>query len=131
MFNVFKSPETRFNDMCEGFGYNDDIEHLQYLGDLPGICQGQYQKVMFNPLNQAKCLPSRYMPIELELELADWDAPIITDFSPVVAPVEDGPPEKLTSANTSTSWCIQNCPIKCDILSLDNSLDNSSVNHLL
>ena len=29
------------------------------------------------------------------------------------------------------SWRIQNCQIKCDILSLDNSLDNSYVNHLL
>ena len=52
---------------------------------------------MFKPLcglfNQAICLPLRYMPIELELELADWDAPIITDFSPVVAQV-DGVPEK-------------------------------------
>ena len=91
MFKLFESPETRFNDMCEGFGYNDDIDQLQYLGDLPGIFQGQYQTVMFKPLcglfNQAKYLPLRYMPIELELELADWDAPIITDFSPpYVAP---------------------------------------------
>ena len=29
------------------------------------------------------------------------------------------------------SWRIQNCQIKCDILTLDNSLDNSYVNHLL
>jgi hypothetical protein len=40
---------------------------------------------MFKPLcgifNQTQYLPLRYMPIELELELADNDAPIITDFS--------------------------------------------------
>ena len=36
MFNLFESPDTRFNDMCEGFGYNDD-DQLQYLGDLPGV----------------------------------------------------------------------------------------------
>ena len=28
-------------------------------------------------------------------------------------------------------WKIQNCRIKCEILSLDNSLDNSYVNHLV
>ena len=121
--------------LAEGFGYNDDMDQVQYLGDLPGIFQGQYQTVMVKPLcglfDQAKYLPLRYMPIELELELADWDAPIITDFSPVAAPVEGGPPEKFSSANTSTSWCIQTFQIKCDILALDNSLDNSYVNHLL
>ena len=51
---------------------------------------------MFKPLcglfKQAKYLPLRYMPTELELELADWDAPIITDFTPpYVAPaLRDG-----------------------------------------
>ena len=94
MFNLFESPETRFNDMCEGFGYDDDIEKLDIVGYLPGIYKGQYQTVMFKPLcglfNQAKYLPLRYMPIELELELADWDAPIITDLSPVVALIERG-----------------------------------------
>ena len=29
------------------------------------------------------------------------------------------------------SWRIKNCQIKCDMLTLDNSLDNSYVNHLL
>ena len=64
---------------------------------------------MFKPLcglfKQAKYLPLRYMPTELELELADWDAPIITDFTPpYVAPaLRDGevatppPPEKYKS----------------------------------
>ena len=60
------------------------------------------------------------MPIELELELADWDAPIITDFDTLY-----------TAANTSVSWRIQNCQIKCDMLSLDNSLDSSYENHVL
>jgi phage-related tail fiber protein len=60
------------------------------------------------------------MPIEIELELTDNDAPIITNFG-----------AKFTAANTSISWKLQNCQIKCDILSLDNALDNSYVNHLL
>ena len=60
------------------------------------------------------------MPTELELELADNDAPIITKFN-----------HAYTAEHTSTSWKIQNCQTKCDILSLANSLDNSYVNHLL
>ena len=135
MFNLFESPETRFNDMCEGFGYNDDIDQLTHIGTLAGIAVGQYQTVMFKPLcglfNQAKYIPLRYMPIELELELADWDAPIITDFTPVVNPLPDDGIEYFTFANTSVDWRIQNCQVKCDLLSLDNSLDNSYVNHLL
>jgi hypothetical protein len=124
MFNIFENAETRLNDMCEGFGSFDDIKELEEIGELPGIKSGSYQTVMFKPLcgifNQTKYLPLRYMPIEIELELADNDAPIITNFNALY-----------TALNTSVSWRIQNCQIKCDIVSLDKSLDNSYVNHLL
>ena len=60
------------------------------------------------------------MPIDIELELADNDAPIVTHFNTLYI-----------VANTSVSWRVQNCQIKCDILSLGNSLGNSYVNHLL
>jgi hypothetical protein len=124
MFNIFQNAETRLNDLCEGFGYFDDIKELEEIGELPGIKSGSYQTVMFKPLcgifNQTKYLPLRYMPIEIELELADNDAPIITNFNALY-----------TALNTSVSWRIQNCQIKCDIGSFDNSLDNSYVNHLL
>ena len=70
--------------------------------------------------NQSKHLPLRCMPIEIELELADNDAPITPNFN-----------TSYTAITTSMSWRIQTCQIKCDILSLDNSLDNSHANHLL
>ena len=60
------------------------------------------------------------MPIEIELELADNDAPIVTHFNTLYI-----------AANTSVSWRIQICQIKCDILSLYISLDNSYVHRLL
>ena len=73
---------------------------------------------MFKPLcgilNQSKYLPLRYMPIDVELELADNDAPIVTHVNTLY-----------TAANTSVSWRIQTCHIKCEILSLEKSLDNS------
>ena len=60
------------------------------------------------------------MPFDIELELPDNDVPIVANFNTLYI-----------AANTSVPWRIQNCQIKCDILSLDNSLDNSYVNHLL
>ena len=109
--------------MCEGFGYYNDITSLDEIGELPGISANEHHTVMFKPLcgllNQTKYLPLRHMPNEFELELADNDAPIITDFNTVY-----------TADTTSTSRRIENCQLKCDILSLDNSLDNSYVNHL-
>ena len=59
------------------------------------------------------------MHIELELELADNDAPIIPNYN-----------SACSADTTSTSWKIHNCQTKCDILSLDNSLNNSCENHL-
>ena len=50
MCNIFENAQTRLNDMCEGFGYFDDIDHLEEVGELPGIKQGSYQTVMFTPL---------------------------------------------------------------------------------
>ena len=118
MLNLFERRHTRLNDTCEGFGYFDDVLHLDEVGEIPGIRVGLYQTVMFKPLcglfNQSKYLPLRYMPIELELKLADNGAPSITDFN-----------HAYSAETTSTSWKIQNCQMKCDILSFDNSLDKS------
>ena len=79
---------------------------------------------MFKPLcglfDHFEHLPLRCMPIELELELADNDAPSIAKFN-----------HTYTAEHTSTSWNIQNCQTKCDILSLANSLDSSYVNQIL
>jgi hypothetical protein len=124
MFNLFENPQTRLNDTSEGFGYLDDIGELDETAEIPGVKAASYQTVMFKPLcglfNQSKYLALRYMPIEIELELADNEAPIITSCNSV-----------FTAATTSTSWKIQNCQIKCDILTLDNALDNSYVTNLL
>ena len=124
MFNLFQTKEVRYNDMCEGFGYYNDIISLDEIGESPGISANEHQTLMFKPLcgllNQTKYLPLRYMPIEFELELADNDAPIITEFNMAYA-----------ADTTSTSWRIENCQLKCDMLSLHNSLDNSYVNRLL
>ena len=71
---------------------------------------------MFKPLcgifNQSNYSQSRYMPIEIELEPADNDAHFITNLN------------NLSNAtDASVSWRTQSCQIKCDILSIDNSME--------
>jgi hypothetical protein len=57
---------------------------------------------MFKPLcglfNQAKHLPLRYCPIEIELEVADNDEPIVTKVGTV-----------FTAATTSNVWHLEQC----------------------
>ena len=64
----------------------------------------------------------------LELELVD-------DFNdPVVAPdaaVNLTNSKKITPANTSNDWQIENVQVKCDLVTLDNGLQNSYDAHLL
>ena len=121
---MLENPQTRLNYMCEGVGYFGDINVLDAIVELPDISRDSYQTVMFKPVcglfNQSKYLPLRNMPIEVELELADYDAPITTTLNDV-----------FTAPNTSISWRIQHCQITCDSLTLDNSLDDSDVNHSL
>ena len=67
--------------------------------------------VLFKPLlglfNQEKLIPIRYLPLQIELEL--------------VSHAEDA--IKIV-ADTSSVWTISDCQVKCDLLTLDNALDN-------
>ena len=114
-------------------GHTDHAEGLRPPGTLPGIGGGDgtinYSKsltVMVEPLRglsqQTKYIPLRYCPLEIELELTDNDEPIVSML---------GAESPFTLANIIKLWHIEQCQIKCDIVSLDNALDNSYVNHLL
>ena len=66
----------------------------------------------------------------LELELVDeFTDPVVTSDALL------NPPEtlatKCTPANTSNDWQIENVQVKCDLVTLDNSLQNSYDAHLL
>ena len=65
--------------------------------------------------NRGKLLPLRYCPIQIELELVNSfaDATVIRD------------------ANDSALWYISDSQCKCDLLTLDTTLDNEYANHLL
>ena len=77
------------------------------------------RRVLFKPIfglfNQDKLLPLRYCPIQIELELVNsfTDAIVIRD------------------AYNSALWNISDIQRKCDLLTLDNTLDNKYASHLL
>jgi hypothetical protein len=124
LFHILQSPQSRLNDAAEAFGYGYDITSLDTTSELPGI--SDKQTVMFKPLSgllsQTKYLPLRYTPLEIELELAEIDDPIVSFPNTSL---------QFTQATTSVSWRIENCMVKVDMCTLDNALDNSYVSHLL
>ena len=114
LFHILQSNHSRFNDAGEEFGYNGDISQLNGVALLPGSATSQ--TVMFKPLcglfAQTKYLPLRFCPIEIELELADVDEPIVKG--------SDSTTDDFTDLNTSAKWKLENCMVKVDICSLDN-----------
>lgn len=125
MFDVLTSTHSRINESVEGFGRLWD-EHAQpteatYLG----IRGNDRQTVCFKPLlgllNQTKFLPLQYLQsLSLELELVDNAA------DSVVANVG-----VFDAANNSLLWHLENVQVKCDMISLDNGVQESYHNVLM
>ena len=139
MFSILTSRHARDNVAAEAFGKNWDSRDYRYLkvdcDNYRGITAGDFQTVCFKPLSgllsQPKYIPFRYCPITIELELvSDYDTPIISKFS---TEPSDGINDEnfFLASNTSKLWLIQNVQAKCDVVPLDNALDNSFAEHLL
>ena len=77
---------------------------------------------MFKPMlglfNQEKLLPLRYCPLQIELELINYQADAVT---------LENAEGFINGANRD----ISGIQCKCDLLTLDNPLDNEYVSHLL
>ena len=77
------------------------------------------RRVLFKPLfglsNQEKLIPLRYCPIQIELAL-------INSFTDASA---------MRDSYASGLWNISDIQCKCDLLTLDNTLDNEYASHLL
>jgi hypothetical protein len=131
MMSHFHSEDARDNEDVEGFGYRyDDATNLALAAgttaSLPGIPgNGGSRRVSFKPLSgllsQAKWLPIRYCPIQIELELVNGALDAIVD--PAAAGFD--------AADTSVDWQIEDCQLKCDLATLDNAVDNQIADHLL
>lgn len=143
MFSNLRSYSKAENDMIEGFGQAGNILRCEnYHPTLPrqncftfgGIYPGDTMTVTFKPLsgifNQPKYLPLRYMNgLTIEFE-------VVSDPNdPVVYPSIDNNGSSVqghfSQACCSNNWVIGNVQCKCDLVQLDNGLENEYAQHLL
>ena len=129
MMNILTATHSRANEAVEGFGFNweehsDNAAKQKYIGIAPGgvgsTRGGDRQTILFKPLlgllNQNKFLPLEYLQsLTIELELVDKaeDAVATTDGTVYAA------------GTNSLLWHLENVQVKCDIISLDNSVQES------
>ena len=129
-------PEDDQHDIaCEGFGNPDFVkgEAAQAADQRKSYKQTDYdlsgnvmlaRRDTFGPMlglfNQDKLLPLRYSysPSQVELELGNSQADAVTA-------------ETAEGCSNGAKWDISGIQCKCDLLTLDNSLDNEHASHLL
>ena len=134
MFTILNAKDANINERAEAFGQQFDNHQTVFdRNNVTGIAPGQAQTVLFKPcsglFNQPKMLPIRYMPITVELELVhDNTEPIV---SATTVGQDNFDVSNAATGNTSMLWQIQNVQVKCDVVTLDNQLDNSYAEHLL
>ena len=155
MMLSLQSEGARVNNDIQGFGRRWDSPAMQDVEDmvkatttpadaatmnarvaaakhqlLPYITAGKSKVVNFKILsglfNQPKHLPLKFLPLTLEFELGDVEDAIVSP-----AAYADPWTGLFSVATTSNEWEITNCSIKCDICTLDNSLNNEYTAHLL
>jgi hypothetical protein len=161
MMQILKSKHSRENDRSEGFGNEWDDEKFNNFYIKPttfdalgaanaggnlgmrelnestfkGVKGGQFIRVIFKPLlgifNQPKFLPIRYAPMVIELELVSNALDPILSSVTATGILANVPNLEFNTGNTSTTWQIRNVEAKCDLITLDNALDNSYAQHLL
>ena len=128
LYCTLKPKEEKQNDNIEGFGYNAGTMTTHDAITMPGIAPDSYRTVSMSilsgVLNQPKFLPLRYMSGGLSFEFE-----LCSDMLDPIVKVDDRP--AFTAANTSQTWEIENCQIKADVLTLDNSLENSYHEHIM
>ena len=134
MFTILNAKDANINERAEAFGQQFDNHQTTFdRNNVTGINPGEAQTVLFKPcsglFNQPKMLPIRYMPITVELELVhDNTEPIV---SATTVGQDNFDVSNAATGNTSMLWQIQNVQVKCDVVTLDNQLDNSYAEHLL
>ena len=139
MLDCLKAKGVRDNEDCEGFGYrwDDDCNagimgNVPTLTTMPGIAYGKSRivslKLMSGLLNQDKYINLKFCPITIEMEVCgSYDDAVIT---PKATAAGDSS-SSFNADNVGTKWDILDANIKCQIVSLDNQLNNSYISHLL
>ena len=153
LFHKLSSTAKRRNDNILGFNISS-VGRLFDLENYPPMSNMGYQydgisstkAVMFTPLsglcNQDKYLPLRYMGgLTLELELVSDPAECLisdaytypetrtihTDSQGNTTTVTTAAIPVLVASAISTSWYLSDVQIKCDVIQLDNSLNDEYV----
>ena len=129
MVHTLLPTERRMNDYAEGFGlcqgfgsnYNGRLHHsgigFDAGNESPTV---QDNRIVLFPLlcgifNQPKMLPLRFLQgLQIELE-------VVNNFTDPI----------LSSSEYSTTWSISEPQVKCDVVTLDNQLDNEYTDHLM
>jgi hypothetical protein len=120
MLTSLTSESEQLSIASEGFGSFDDkygagVPDLRKSfivedHDTAGVIR-ESRRVLFKPMvgifNQDKLLPIRYMPLQIELELVSTSTDAV-----------------FISTETGADWSISDAQVKCDLLTLDNALDN-------
>ena len=131
MITALKSDEEQLMIASEGFGSFDDRygvvaddNRKEYRSDDFGKSGSVFQsrRVVFTPmfglLHQEKLLPVRYCPLQIELELVNNGADAVHVGS-------------YNGETHTANWDMTDVQVKCDLLTLDNSLENEYASHLL
>ena len=141
MIHMMLPTERRLNDAAEGFGLgemhpmnrdvSDNIIGLQSLLYSPFVIPQSSRVVLFPLLcgifNQSKFLPLKYLQgLQIKLEVINNFTDAICVQTPAIA--GGGAAVGDPFAN---NWSISEAQVKCDVVSLDNTLDNEYTSHLL
>ena len=123
--------ERRMNDFAEGLGINSGAPDRNFGMHIdqtklqpPAIVQGGNRVVLF-PLmcglfNQTKFSPLRLLQgLQIELEVVNNYDDVVLTNNPYV------------QNNWTNQWDISEPQIKCDVITLDNQLDNEYTDHLM
>eukprot|EP00972_Heterocapsa_arctica_P061791 9110946-Heterocapsa_arctica.AAC.1 len=127
MLTSLESEQQQLSVASEGFGSFDDVygpgatdprkTYKVVDHEAAGVIK-RSRRVLFKPMlglfNQEKLLPLRYLPLQIELEL-------VSDATEALA-IHDV---------YGSKWSISDAQIKCDLLTLDSSLDNEYTSLLL
>ena len=133
MLTALKPAEEQLDIANDGFGNYDVFEEINSEdnderkfyreGDFneSGVVQFS-RKVLFKPMlglfNQDKLLPLRYCPLQIELELVNNGSDSV--FIGAIGAIQ-----------CIANWEITDAQCKCDLLTLDSSLENEYASHLL
>ena len=125
LFQTLTSTNNRVNDSIEGFGRRWSDAAAYTTAYVEGIKGGKSKRVtmklLSGLLSQYKYLPLQFCPIVLELELDQ------NQYANIVKP--DG--YKFLETNTSSSFTIDDVVVFGDVVTLDNSLNNSYIEALM